>query len=348
MRLLAVSLFSLGLIFQNCKVDPEVLPVVSEGSLKQVVPKGWPQPVYTFSNNTISKQRFELGRFLFYETMLSSNNEVSCGSCHQQFVAFANADHALSHGVFTDVTTNRNSPALFNLAWHPLMMHDGAINHIEVQALGPINNPIEMGEETGNVLKKLQGSRKYQSLFKSAYGDSLVTTDRMLKAFAQFMGLMESQQSKYDKVQRNESKFTAEEQTGYSLFKQKCATCHTEPLFSDFKFRNNGLKVDPNLNDGGRGQLKPEEPQHLFCFKTPSLRNIEVTGPYMHDGRYTTLQECLDHYTNSIENKINLDPLLVNGIAMTAEEKTAIIAFLKTLTDYQFLANQQFNDPNFK
>lgn len=348
MRSIALGLGVLLAAFQSCKVDPEILPVVSENSLKQVVPEAWPQPVYSFSNNPITKQGFELGRFLFYETMLSKNNEVSCGSCHQQFAAFAHADHDFSHGIFTDVTTKRNSPALFNLAWHPLMMHDGAINHIEVQPLGPINNPIEMGEETGNVLKKLQGTSKYQNLFKAAYGDSLVTTERMLKAIAQFMGLMESQQSKYDKVMRNESKFTSDEQNGYTLFKQKCAACHTEPLFSDFKFRNNGLKVNPALNDGGRGQLKPEEPEHLYCFKTPSLRNIEVTGPYMHDGRYVTLQECLDHYTNSIENKTNLDPLLENGIAMTADEKKAIIAFLLTLTDYQFLSNQQFKDPNFK
>lgn len=331
----------------SCKVDPELLPVVPPVALHQEIPAGWPRPVYTFSNNEITAERFELGRYLFYETLLSSNNEFSCGSCHQQVVAFTQADHQFSHGV-TNENGKRNSPALFNLAWMPYFMHDGALNHIEVQPLGPINNPIEMGEETANVWKKLQATSKYQKLFKAAYGDSLVTTDRAMKAIAQFMGLFLSNQSKYDRVKEGESKFSSAEQTGYDLFKAKCASCHVEPLFSDFKFRNNGLAIDKNLKDGGRGQLKPEEPEHLYCFKTPSLRNIAFTGPYMHDGRYTTLRECLDHYTNKIENKINLDPLLENGIPMTDAEKEAIIAFLNTLSDYEFINNPQYKDPNFK
>ncbi len=331
----------------SCKVDPEMLPALPPEALHQEIPAGWPQPVYTFSNNTITPERYELGRYLFYETLLSSNNEVSCGSCHQQAVAFTQADHQFSHGV-TNENGKRNSPALFNLAWMPYFMHDGALNHIEVQPLGPINNPIEMGEETANVWKKLQATAKYQKLFKAAYGDSLVTTDRSMKAIAQFMGLFLSNKSKYDRVKAAESKFSAAEQNGYDLFKAKCASCHVEPLFSDFKYRNNGLAIDKNLKDGGRGQLKPEEPEHLYCFKTPSLRNIAVSGPYMHDGRYVTLRECLDHYTDKIENKINLDPLLSNGIVMTDVEKTAIITFLNTLTDYEFLNNPQYKDPNFK
>lgn len=331
----------------SCKVDSEILPELQAEKLQQVVPNNWPQPIYKFENNAITPERYALGRYLFYETLLSSNNEFSCGSCHQQFVAFAQSDHQFSHGV-TNVNGTRNSPALFNLAWHPYFMHDGAINHIEVQPLGPINNSIELGESTANVVVKLQASEKYQNLFKAAYGDSLVTTERMLKAIAQFMGLFVSDNSKYDRVKRSETKFTSEEQQGYDLFVAKCSACHKEPLFSDFKYRNNGLVADKTINDGGRGQLKPDEPEHLYCFKTPSLRNIEVTGPYMHDGRYTTLKECLDHYTDNVKNKINLDPILENGISLTESEKQSIITFLYTLTDRQFLNDPQLKDPNFK
>jgi cytochrome c peroxidase len=288
-----------------------------------------------------------LGRYLFYETLLSKDNTISCGSCHQPFVAFAQADHPVSHGIH-DQEGRRNSPALFNLAWLPYFMHDGAINHIEVQPLGPINNPIEMGEETGHVVAKLQASEKYRNLFKKAYGDSLVSSDRMLKCIAQFMGLLLSNQSKYDRMKEGDAKFTAQETNGYNLFIAKCSSCHTEPLFTDYKFRNNGLSIDTSYKDGGRGALKLDEPQNLYCFKTPSLRNIAKTAPYMHDGRLSTLQECLDHYTNGIVNKTNLDPLLTNGIPMTDAEKQDILSFLNTLTDFEFITNPQFKDPNFK
>lgn len=336
----------IGFVLFSCKVDPEILPVLPPAELKQEVPAGWPSPVYRFQTNPISQERFELGRHLFYETLLSKDNTISCGSCHQPFVAFAQADHRVSHGI-KDQEGKRNSPALFNMAWLPYFMHDGAINHIEVQPLAPISNPIEMGEEINAVLGKLQTSSKYQKLFKSAYGDSLVTTERMMKSMAQFMGLMVSADSKYDRMKRGEVQFTAAEQQGHTLFQAKCSSCHTEPLFSDFKFRNNGLSIDPVFKDGGRGALKPEEPEHLYCFKTPSLRNIAITQPYMHDGRYNTLEECLDHYTSGIVNRVNLDPLLKDGIKIEASEKQAIINFLNTLTDYEFIHNPKFKDPNF-
>lgn len=344
MKKIFVILSCLALV--SCRVDPEILPVVPPVALQQVVPQGWPAPVYKFEKNEITQQRFELGRFLFYETLLSKDNTISCGTCHQPFVAFAQADHRVSHGV-NDQEGHRNSPALYNLAWMPYFMHDGGINHIEVQPLGPISNPIEMGEEINSVIAKLQTSARYPSLFKKAYGDSLVNSERMMKSLAQFMGLLVSADSKYDRVKRGEVQFTASEQNGYSSFKAKCSTCHTEPLFSDFKFRNNGLSIDPVFQDGGRGQLKKDEPQHLYCFKTPSLRNVTKTQPYMHDGRFNTLDECLDHYTSGIVNKINLDPLLKDGIQLTDQEKQDILSFLNTLTDYEFISDPKFKDPNF-
>ncbi len=337
-----------AVIFSSCKVDPKIIEPLPVGNLVEVVPDGWPQPKYTFSTNTISEEKFALGRALFYETMLSANNTISCGSCHQQFAAFANADHAVSHGI-NDLVGTRNSPGLFNLTWHSSFMHDGGINHIEVQPLGPITNTLEMGADINPVIAKLQASSKYRDLFKNAYGSDTVSTQRMFKAMAQFMGLMYSYNSKYDYYKRRENnvEFSDAELRGYNLFISKCSSCHTEPLFSDFAFRNNGLAVNVFLKDSGRAHITAL-PGDRYKFKTPSLRNIAKTAPYMHDGRFTTLQQCLDHYTNGVTNLTNLDPLLQNnGLQLSANDKQDIIAFLQTLTDYKFLGDKRFADPNF-
>ncbi len=336
------------LIFASCKVDPKIIEPLPVSGLVEVVPEGWPLPKYTFSVNTLSEEKFALGRALFYEPMLSADNSVSCGSCHQQFAAFANADHAVSHGI-NDLVGTRNSPGIFNLAWHPYFMHDGGINHIEVQPLGPITNTLEMGADINPVIVKLQASSRYRDLFKKAYGSDTVNTQKMFRAMAQFMGLMYSYNSKYDYYKRQENNETLSdaELRGYNLFISKCSSCHTEPLFSDFAFRNNGLPVNVFVKDSGRAHITGL-PGDRYKFKTPSLRNIAKTAPYMHDGRFTTLQQCLDHYTNGVTNLTNLDPLLQNnGVQLSANDKQDIIAFLQTLTDYKFLGDKRFSDPNF-
>ena len=342
-------LFLLLLFAFACKVDPKINSFLVEDNLTEMVPAGWPQPVYTFSVNTISKDKFALGRVLFYETMLSKNNSVSCGSCHQQFVAFANADHAFSHGLY-DLSGRRNAPAIFNVNWIPLFMHDGGINHIEVQPLGPISNTLEMGENINDVITKLQASAKYKTLFKNAYGNEEVNSQKMLRAMAQFMGLMYSNNSKYDYYKRGENyvQLNPAELRGYSLFLNNCNSCHKEPLFSDYRFRNNGLQVNVFLKDSGRANIT-RLTEDIYKFKTPSLRNIAKTGPYMHDGRFATLEECLDHYTNGITNQVNLDPLLQSGsIPLSTQDKADIISFLNTLTDYKFINDKRFADPNLK
>jgi cytochrome c peroxidase len=330
----------------SCKVDPKV---VIEPKLEEVIPKGWPQPVYTFSINTLSEAKFQLGRTLFYDPILSKDNTISCATCHQNNAAFANLDHRVSHGI-NNKEGVRNAPALFNLTWHPYFMHDGGINHIEVQPLGPIANPIEMAENIGEVLSKLQASNKYRVLFNKAYGSEEIDSQKLLRALTQFMGMLYSYNSKYDRVKRGEKgfKFSEQEQRGYDLFLASCNACHKEPLFSDFGFRDNGLSVDPAVNDSGRARITQLHAD-LYKFKTPSLRNIELTWPYMHDGRFNSLQECLNHYTsaNFGSNKPNLDPLLIGGLHLTADNKNDIIAFLKTLTDTAFVKNQRFNDPKY-
>jgi cytochrome c peroxidase len=289
-----------------------------------------------------------LGRALFYETLLSKDNSISCGSCHQQFVAFAHAEHDVSHGI-NGLLGKRNSPALFNITWHPYFMHDGGVNHIEVQPLAPITNPIEMDEDILNVTQKLALSEKYRRLFKEAYDSEEINSQKIFKSMALFMSMMYSYNSKYDYYKRGEAtvEFSTEEARGYTLFQNKCASCHPEPLFTDYVIRSNGLSVHPFFKDSGRYQIT-QDLNDVYKFKTPSLRNISKTGPYMHDGRFNTLEQCLDHYINGITNMVNLDPKLTSGsIPLSSQEKQDIILFLNTLTDYKFINDKRFADPNF-
>ncbi len=344
--LTTLAVLALAMGFTMCKVDPKIVPTLPVNDIKEIIPEGWPQPVYRFERNPLTEKGFALGRELFYDPILSKDNTISCGTCHQQFVAFANADHALSHGIDGKFGT-RNSPGLFNLTWHPSFMHDGGVNHIENQPLAPVENPVEMDEKMANVIAKLQSSAKYRRLFNDAFGSEEVNYQRFAFAFTQFMGMMYSYNSKYDAVKRKEgtSAFNASEQKGYDLFIAKCNSCHKEPLFSDFSFRNNGLSVNPNLKDSGRAHITLN-PLDIYKFKVPSLRNIALTRPYMHDGRFETLEECLNHYTSGVTNLLNLDPQLQNGISLSDQDKQDIIAFLKTLTDYKFLFDKKFADPN--
>jgi len=343
MKKLLLIIFPL-LIGISCSVDPEIKPIVPADGIKEIIPDGWPQPHYRFTDNTLTSETFILGRTLFYEPMFSRDNSISCGSCHQQFAAFAHSAHQFSHGIDSRLGT-RNAPALQNLTWNTSFMHDGGVNNIEVFPPAPITNPVEMDETLANVVQKISASAKYQSLFRKAYGDDTVTTQRMFKAIAQFMGTMYSYNSKYDKVKQGSESFTASEQSGYSLFVQKCASCHKEPLFSDYEFRNNGLSINTTIKDSGRAHITGN-PADLYKFKTPSLRNIEVTGPYMHDGRFTTMEECLNHYTSGVTNGPTLDPALNGGISLNTQEKNDIIAFLKTLTDHQFLSDKRYSESN--
>jgi cytochrome c peroxidase len=347
MRYISYILFSiLTVVFTRCKVDPEIKPELPADNIRQVVPQGWPQPVYQFQNNPLSPEGFVLGRTLFYEKMLSRDNTISCGSCHQQFAAFAHSEHSLSHGI-DGLFGIRNSPPLFNLNWHPSFMWDGGVNHIEVQPLAPITNPVEMDDNMTNVISKLSNSSKYKSLFKNAFGTEEVNTERIFKSLAQFMGMLYSYKSKYDLHVNGAQggEFSAQQTNGYNLFKAKCSQCHTEPLLTDFSFRNNGLSINPILNDSGRAHIT-SDPNDRYKFKVPTLRNILQTAPYMHDGRFTTLKQVLDHYHTGVQTSATLDPLLLGGIVLTEQEKLDIISFLGTLSDYSFLYDERFKDPN--
>jgi cytochrome c peroxidase len=342
LHFVGVSLPLLAVFVHSCSKDPQLAAEVDD-NIRFVVPPGFPQPAYDFSNNPVSKARFELGRKLFYDPALSRDNSTSCGSCHQQFAAFAHFEHDFSHGI-DGLLGTRNAPGLFNLVWHTTFMHDGGINHIESQPIAPITNPVEMDETIANVLQKLQSRPVYRTMFAEAFGSDSITTQRMSQAIVQFMGLMISADSKYDRYRAGTATLTPQETAGLATFRSKCASCHTEPLFMDNGFHNNGLAIDPVLNDSGRAHITGL-PADMYTFKTPSLRNITLTFPYMHDGRFSTLQECLDHYTSGVVNSPTLDPLIgPSGIPLTAQEKADLLAFLATLTDNSFVADPRFKE----
>ena len=262
------------------------------------VPKDWPEPTYDFSKNPLTEEGFQLGRNLFYDPILSRDNTISCASCHLQATGFTHVDHDLSHGIEGKMGT-RNSMTLMNLAWSSSFMWDGGVNHLDVQPIHPITSEVEMDETLENVVKKLQASEKYQDLFRKSFGTSEITGQLTLKALSQFVLMLTTTNSQYDKVKRNEAQFTEMEQKGYELFKKNCASCHKEPLFTSETFENNGLEVDTRLNDVGRMRIT-QNPDDAYKFKVPTLRNVQFTYPYMHDGRFKTLTEVALHYNNGI------------------------------------------------
>jgi cytochrome c peroxidase len=329
-----------------CACNKSVLDAVDETFTGFQKPPNFPAPAYNLALNPVTKEGFELGRKLFYDPLLSANNTISCGSCHIQTSAFTHHGHSLSHGIFDSIGT-RNSPPIMNLAWNTSFMWDGGIVDMDLQSIAPITNHLEMGETMANVLQKLRSSATYPALFKKAYGTNEITTSNFLKSISQFMVMCISSNSKYDSVSRGQNAvFTAAKQAGYVLVKQKCTPCHQEPLFTDNSFRNNGISTT-RTNDLGR-YLITQNDVDKYKFKVPSLRNLAYTAPYMHDGRFFTLNAVLDHYRGQVANTPNLDPLLQQnsqpGIAISNDEKVKIIAFLNTLNDRNFLTDRSLSE----
>lgn len=306
-------------------------------------PDYFPKPEYDFSKNPLTPAKTELGRILFYDPILSKDNSVSCASCHSPYNAFAHTDHDLSHGINDQIGT-RNAPALFNLAWQKTFMWDGAINHLDMQALAPISDATEMGESIEGVVKKLQEKPLYPSLFFNAFQDSTITGEHVLKALSQFQLTLVSANSKYDQVQNGTAEFTEQEKNGYKLFQQNCNSCHTEPLFSSYEFANNGLAIDTTLNDFGRWKITQKSSDSLK-FKIPTLRNLSFTHPYMHDGRFRKLHKVLNHYTKQLQQSPTIAEGLKKNLVLTSNEKTDLIAFLLTLNDKEFVFNPKHQFP---
>lgn len=331
--------------FLSCKKDE----VYTNVELVFEKPSNFPEPHYDLSSNPITEKGFELGKKLYHDGKLSSDGVVSCAFCHQQKFAFTHHGHQFSHGV-EDRKGKRNTQPIQNVAFQKQFSWDGAAFHLDLFPIIPITNPDEMDETVTNVIGKLQKDKVYKQLFSEAFEDGKINADNTFKALSQFMLMMVSSNSKYDKYVRKEKggDFSNEEKKGLALFKEKCASCHTSDVFTDDAFRNNGLPINPDLNDLGRMTVTLLE-EDKYKFKVPSLRNIELTAPYMHDGRFGSLVSVLNFYSNGIQETQNLDPILkstkgIVGIQLKQEEKTAIIAFLKTLTDEEFITDKRFTE----
>jgi len=339
-------LFLGSLILQSCEKTDALNSSDDSNSNASVYfykPLNFLDPVYDFSKNPVTKEGFELGKALFNDPLLSRDNTIACSECHNQSYAFTHHGHPLSHGIEGKVGL-RNAPPIQNTAWQKEFFWDGGVGDLDLFPIAPIENPVEMDEKLGNVLEKLKKSTRYPNLFKSAFGTDEINTQRFLKALSQFMNSLISDNSKYDKVMRHQGEvFTLDEKAGYDLFNAKCASCHQGALFTDQSYRNNGLPINEQLNDKGRFRIT-ENSTDLYKFKVPSLRNVELTAPYMHDGRFFTLDDVLNHYSRGVVQSETLDPILSKGISLSEEEKRKIILFLKTLTDKEFIRNTKFSN----
>lgn len=313
-------------------------------------PTNFPEPRYTFENNRITKEGIELGRALFYDPILSSDSSIACANCHQQVVAFGDPVHRFSKGV-GDRDGIRNAPALQNLAFQSHFFWDGGVTHLDFTPINAITSELEMAENLSSVVKKLQRSKTYPKKFEKAFGGNNVTSQKLFFSLSQFMAMLISADSRYDRYVRNEGEvLTSVELEGMKLFRVKCATCHASDLFTDGSFRNNGLDVTFKP-DSGRARIT-ELIGDRGKFKVPSLRNVELTAPYMHDGRFRTLTQVLNHYAQGVIHSETLDPTLNQneslGIALTEEEKSKIISFVKTLTDKTLTSDKRFSNPFLK
>lgn len=339
----------------SCKNEPyEDIPASGTAAfdgtrLEFSVPSNFPPIVYDVESNPPTEKGFELGKRLFYEGRLASDNVIACGFCHIQEFGFTHHTHIVSHGV-DGALGFRNAQPLHNLAFKNSFTWDGAAIHLDTQPIIPITSEVEMNETFANVIQKLQAHSQYPTMFQEAFEDGEISSENILKALSQFMIMMVSANSKYDKFKRGEGgiTLTTQETQGMDLFNVKCASCHATDLFTDQSYRNNGLAVDPEYNDIGRKRVTGLD-SDLYKFRVPNLRNIEVTFPYMHDGRFTSLRQVLDHYSDGIVASETLDPIFIQedgslGIPMTEEEKDLIITFLKTLTDIDYIYDERFSE----
>lgn len=356
-----VSLIGLSfLTITSCDEDNSNEPEsrLAKTPYNLIMPTNMPPPILP-EDNPLTVEGVALGRELFYEKLLSKDNSQSCGSCHAQKDAFTDNKKAFSVGVRGELG-GRNSMPIFNLFYHQKgFFWDGRAEILRHQSLLPIEDELEMDETLENVVLKLSETEKYPLMFNEAFGDNEITTERMSLAMEQFMFTLVSGDSKFDKVERGELEFTASEQRGMELFFAEfdpnsssrgadCFHCHGGADFSNHEFMNNGLDSDEDFTDLGRANVTKRQSDNAK-FKTPSLRNIALSGPYMHDGRFSTLKEVIEHYNSGVKESTTLDVnmhTIKEGMNLTEIEKADLIAFLHTLTDDKYINNPEYANPN--
>ncbi len=310
-------------------------------------PKGFPDIVIP-DDNPMTLEGVQLGRMLYYDKILSGDNTQSCASCHAPEFSFTDNGKQFSEGIDGSIG-NRNSPSVINTAWMPSLFWDGRAATVEDQALGPVPNPIEMNLPWPEAMQKLNAHPGYPDLFFKAFGTRNIDSMLVAKAIAQFERTMISSNSKWDRYLRNEASLTQAEAQGFEIFFSEigdCFHCHSTILFTDNLFHNNGM--DANFTDVGLGEISGNA-NDIGKFKTPTLRNIEFTAPFMHDGRFETIEDVVDFYSEGVVWSETIDPLMKKvgqgGLHLTDDQKENLIAFLKTLTDESYIGNPDFSDP---
>ena len=314
------------------------------------IPQGFPD-YYRNPDNPLTLEGIALGKKLFHDPILSDGNKQSCASCHDQSKGFSDP-RRFSPGVVPGAIGTRNAMAIINLAWRREFFWDGRALSLEHQAVDPVKNPIEMNLEWSQAIQKLKAHEEYPLLFERAFGVEDFDSSHVVKAIAQFEKTLISSSSKYDKYLRGESSLTDKERFGMDLYmseKADCFHCHNGITFTDNSFRNNGLQN--TVADSGLGAVNGN-PMDIARFKVVTLRNIGFTAPYMHDGRYQTLEQVINFYSDSVNQQSpNIDPVMLksnrqNGsLNLSDEEKEALIAFLNTLNDSTFIENERFSSP---
>jgi cytochrome c peroxidase len=304
-------------------------------------------------------QGVQLGRMLFYEKSLSKDGTQACANCHIQGDGFSDKNQ-FSIGVEKKLGTRQAMP-LFNMGYHTTgFFWDGRTASLRSQSLQPIQDALEMNETLPSVVAKLSANKTYRDQFTRVFGDATITSERMSLAMEQFMLTLVSGNSKYDQVQQGKAQYSDAEARGKKLFftefdptgkvkGAECFHCHAGPNFSNSEMQNNGLDAEANWTDLGRFKVTNDAADKAK-FKTPSLRNIAVTAPYMHDGRMKTLEEVVEHYNIHVKKSSTLDELLQyntqpGGLALNLQDKQDLIAFLKTLTDNTYLSNAAYKTP---
>ncbi|RNC88472.1 MAG: cytochrome-c peroxidase [Winogradskyella sp.] len=323
-------------------VDLEIPEIFSSNILPPVIP----------NTNPLTEEGIALGKRLFFDRILSADETISCASCHSPQNAFSD-NSATSVGV-DGLSGTRNSMPLFNLAWNynERFAWDGKELSLERQVIEPVQNPLEMHSDWDDVINKLQGHPEYPELFSRAFNTSTITQDLVTKAIAQFERTMISANSKFDRYSLGQATLTPQELNGLDVFlredKGDCFHCHgnpNNPLWTDNDFHNNGL--DATFTDLGLGAVSGD-PNDNGKFRSPSLRNLVYTAPYMHDGRFQTLDDVIDFYSEGLQNSPTIDPLMKNidqgGAQLSPEDKADLKAFLLTLSDPSFLTNPAFQN----
>lgn len=340
-------------LLMNCasKEEEIYIPVPYKLKIPQLFSEKLIAPIIP-ANNPLTEEGVVLGKKLFFDTLLSGDETQSCATCHNPQKAFTDSKK-FSRGIKGDLG-KRNAMPLFNLAWNfdERFNWDGSEFGLEKQALEPVRNPIEMHANWQTVAEKLQQNATYRELFLKAFGPLEIDSILVAKALAQFQRTLISGSSKFDKYLQGEATLTPEEQDGFTIFMEEakgdCFHCHgsdNNPLWTDNQFHNNGL--DAIFTDLGLGAITGD-PNDNGKFKTPTIRNLAFTAPYMHDGRFETLDEVIEHYSTGLKPSITISPLMKKvpqgGVGLSTEEKAALKAFLLSLSDYDFISNPSFQE----